>query len=231
VATLASAQADADNTRGIYNRLHALATGADGSAVVTQQTVDTAKSALDSALAKVDLYQKALDLERAGARKEDIAQADAAVRAGQAQLALLRQQLQDAALPAPIAGVVRSRLMEAGEMATSQTPVFSLAVVDPKWVRTYVSEPQLGVVKPGMAASITVDAFPGRVFPGKVGFVSPVAEFTPTAVETEELRSSLVYEVRVLVQDPNDDLRLGMPATLRLVPAARPAADSGSHAP
>jgi HlyD family secretion protein len=204
-----------------------LSASPSGLAVVTQQTIDTAKSALDSAAAKVALYQKALDLERAGSRKEDIAQGEAQLRSSQAQLALLRRELQDAALAAPIDAVVRSRLMEPGEMATSQTPVFSLAVTDPKWVRTYVSEPQLGAIKPGMAATITVDAFPGRGFPGKVGFISPVAEFTPTTVQTEELRSSLVYEVRVFVDDPNDDLRLGMPATLRLGSAA----NSGSRPP
>ena len=226
-ASLASAEADADNARGIYNRLQSLSASPSGLAAVTQQTIDTAKSALDSAAAKVALYQKALDLERAGSRKEDIAQGEAQLRSSQAQLALLRRELQDAALAAPIDAVVRSRLMEPGEMATSQTPVFSLAVTDPKWVRTYVSEPQLGAIKPGMAATITVDAFPGRGFPGKVGFISPVAEFTPTTVQTEELRSSLVYEVRVFVDDPNDDLRLGMPATLRLGSAA----NSGSRPP
>jgi len=212
--------------------LQALSDSAGGRAAVTQQTIDSAKSALDSATAKVELYQKGLDLERAGARKEDIAQGDAQVRSGEAQLALLHQQLDDAALAAPVSGVVRSRLMEPGEMATPQTPVFSIAVTDPKWVRTYVSEPQLGAVKSGMAASITVDAFPGRAFVGRVGFISPVAEFTPTTVQTEELRSSLVYEVRVFVEDPNDDLRLGMPATLHLGSAGSPVAgDGGSRRP
>jgi HlyD family secretion protein len=230
-ANLASAEADARNARGVYDRLQALWDSPSGRTAVTQQTLDTAKSTLDSAVAKVTLYQKAVELERAGSRKEDIAQGEAQLRSSEAQLALLRRQLEDAALAAPTDAVVRSRLMEPGEMATSQTPVFSLAVTDPKWVRTYVSEPQLGAVKPGMAVSITVDAFPGRGFPGKVGFISPVAEFTPTTVQTEELRTSLVYEVRVFVEDPNDDLRLGMPATVRLMPAASPAADDGSRPP
>ncbi len=98
-------------------------------------------------------------------------------------------------------------------MATPQKPVFSLAITDPKWVRAYVSEPDLGKVHPGMAASVSVDSFPDRRFQGWVGFVSPMAEFTPKAVQTEELRTSLVYEVRVFVKDPSDELRLGMPAT------------------
>jgi len=101
-------------------------------------------------------------------------------------------------------------------MVTPQKPVFSLAVTDPKWVRAYVTEPDLGKVRSGMAASVMVDSFPSRRFEGWVGFVSPVAEFTPKAVQTEELRTSLVYEVRVFVKDPSDELRLGMPATVYL---------------
>ena len=87
-------------------------------------------------------------------------------------------------------------------MATPQNPVFSLAITDPKWVRAYVSEPDLGKIHPGMAAAIGVDSFPKRRFDGWIGFISPVAEFTPKAVQTEELRTSLVYEVRVFVKDP-----------------------------
>ncbi len=122
----------------------------------------------------------------------------------------------DAELVAPTDAVVRTRLMEPGEMASPQKPVFSLAVIDPKWVRAYVSEADLGKVHPGMTASVGVDSFPGRRFDGWVGFVSPIAEFTPKAVQTQELRPSLVYEVRVFVKDPSDDLRLGMPATVYL---------------
>jgi HlyD family secretion protein len=85
-----------------------------------------------------------------------------------------------------------------------------------------VSEIDLGRVHPGSQASISADGFPGRTFPGWIGFISPIAEFTPKAVETVELRSSLVYEIRVFVRDPQDDLRLGMPATvsLELAPAS-----------
>ena len=92
-------------------------------------------------------------------------------------------------------------------MASPQKPVFSLAITDPKWVRAYVSEPDLGKVHPGMAAFVIVDSFPEQRFDGWVGFISPVAEFTPKAVQTEELRTSLVYEVRVFVKDPSDTLR------------------------
>jgi HlyD family secretion protein len=79
-----------------------------------------------------------------------------------------------------------------------------------------VSETDLGRVHPGTKAAISADGFPGRTFPGWIGFISPVAEFTPKPVQTEELRSSLVYEIRIFVRDPQDDMRLGMPATVSL---------------
>ena len=107
-------------------------------------------------------------------------------------------------------------------MASPQRPVLSLAILDPKWVRAYVSEPDLGHVHPGMKATVRADSFPHREFAGWVGFISPVAEFTPKEVQTAELRTSLVYEVRVFVTDPADDLRLGMPATVTLRLGATP---------
>ena len=227
-ANLASAKADAENARVIYGREKGLLAKASA----TQQDVDNAKAAMDVANAKVEVNQKALDLAIAGPRVEDIAQAEAQLRGDEAQLALVRQQLADAELKAPVDGIIRSRLMEPGDMASPQRPVFSLAVMDPKWVRAYVSEPDLGRVHPGMMAAVTVDAFPKQSFAGWVGFISPVAEFTPKTVQTEELRSSLVYEVRVFVKDPNDDLRLGMPATVYLalnaVAAPANAAPSGT---
>ena len=101
-------------------------------------------------------------------------------------------------------------------MASPQKPVFSLAVTDPKWVRAYVAEPDVGKLRTGMAASVALDSFPDRRFNGWVGFISPVAEFTPKTVETTELRTSLVYEVRVFVKDPSDQLHLGSPASVYL---------------
>lgn len=229
-ANLASAKADAENAHVIYARAKGLFEKTSG----TRQDVDNAKAAMDVADAKVEVNQKALDLAIAGPRAEDIAQAEAQLRGSEAQLALVRQQLADAELKAPVDAIVRSRLMEPGDMASPQRPVFSLAVMDPKWVRAYVSEPDLGRIRPGMTASVTVDGFPKQDFPGWVGFISPVAEFTPKTVQTEELRSSLVYEVRVFVKDPNDDLRLGMPATVTLPlaqAAVSPAASTADARP
>jgi HlyD family secretion protein len=132
------------------------------------------------------------------------------------QLDLVRRKMADTDLIAPCDAVVRSRLLEPGEMATPQRPVLNLAIADPKWVRAYVSEPDLGKIHTGMKASISTDSFPARPLSGWVGFIASTAQFTPKPIQTEELRSSLVYEIRVFVQDPQDEMRLGMPATVRL---------------
>ena len=216
-ANLRSAQADAANEARQYERLKSLSEQSAGGAV-SRQELDNGKAALEVAEARVEVNQKALELAIAGPRKEEVAEAEARLRANEAQLAYLRQELADAQLLAPVDAVVRTRIMEPGEMASPQRPVLQLAVTDPKWIRAYVSEPDLGKLKPGQQATIGVDSFPTRRFDGWVGFISPVAEFTPKPVQTEELRTSLVYEVRVFVKDPRDELRLGMPATVYLAP-------------
>jgi len=221
-ATVASARADQVNAQQQWVRLTALITLTTGRAI-SEQDLESAKAAMDSTQAHLVAAEKALDLSKIGPRQEDISQGEAQLRADQSQLELLRQQLVDADLVAPSNAVVRSRLLEPGEMASPQRPVLDLAITDPKWVRAYVSESDLGKIHPGMRASISTDSFPGRPLFGWVGFIASVAEFTPKSVQTEELRSSLVYEVRVFVQDPQDEMRLGMPATvlLELDPGAR----------
>lgn len=211
-ANLEQAKADAANARLQYQRKRDLVAKNAG----TQQDFDNAKAALDMAEARLRLNQAALDLAVAGPRKEDVAQAEAQLRGNEAQLAYLRQQLADAELKAPLDATVRSRLMEPGDMASPTRPAFSLAITDPKWVRAYVAETDLGKVHPGAKATVSVDSYPAHGFDGWVGFISPIAEFTPKDVQTPELRTSLVYEVRVFVTDPADDLRLGMPATVHL---------------
>ena len=210
----------------------------DTSRLAPQVAQAEANVALDSVnLANArDQYQRNMTLSRnsggRGVARQDVDNMKAAFdvqaarrQADAAQLTLLRQELADAVLVSPADATVRTRIMEPGEMASPTRPVFSLAITDPKWVRVYVSETDLGKLHPGMAATISVDAFPGKRFPGWIGFISPSAEFTPKSVETEDLRTSLVYEVRVFVKDPADALRLGMPATVH-VKLARFAAEA-----
>jgi HlyD family secretion protein len=223
-ASAAAAEADALDAAAKYKRQKALWDSSQGRAL-SRQDLDDARTSADSAEARALAQQKSLELTAAGPRKEDVAQAEAQLKADEAQVALLKRQLIDADLVAPLDAIVRSRVIEPGEISSPQRTAFSLAIIDPKWVRAYVSEPDLGLVRPGEAATITVDSFPHKAFQGWVGFISPNAEFTPKTVQTEELRSSLVYEIRVFVKDPNDTLRLGMPATVHLPIAA----SQGAH--
>lgn len=211
-AALASAAAGAADAKTRYERAVALR----GTSGLSQQELDSARAAAAAAEARRVVSEKMLDLVVAGPRKEDIAEAEARLAGAEAQLALLEQMLADTELIAPIDAVVRTRILEPGEMASPQKPVFTLAITNPKWVRTYVGEPDLGRVRPGGRAFVVADGFPDRRIEGRVGFISSVAEFTPKTLQTEELRTSLVYEVRVNVTDPADDLRLGMPVTVYL---------------
>jgi HlyD family secretion protein len=221
-ANVASAKADEVNAEQQWRRFTALTTLTTGRAI-SQQDLESAKAAVDTAQARLAVAEKGLDLSEIGPRKEDVAQGEAQLRANAAELELLQRQLADSELVSPCDAVVRSRLLEPGEMASPQRPVLDLAITDPKWVRAYVPEPDLGKIHMGMKASISTDSFPLRALSGWVGFISSVAEFTPKPVQTEELRSSLVYEIRIFVQDPQDEMRLGMPATvlLELDPGAR----------
>ncbi len=228
-ANLDAAKANAHNADLTFKRLTMLSESPGGSPSVTESQIDAARAAKDAADAQQSATEQVLALAVAGPRKEDVAQAEAQLDAATAQLAVLKQQLADADLKAPEGGIVRSRLLEPGEIASPQRPVVSLAIVDPKWVRAYVAEPDLPKVAPGDAATVSIDG-DARTLSGHVGFISPVAEFTPRTIQTTELRTSLVYEVRILVDDPNDLLRLGMPATVHLM-NGQPAADVAQTKP
>ena len=208
-AEATAAQAAEDATRA--DRLKASSTG-----VISQQNVDQRRADAQAARAKVDELRAALRLAQIGPRPEEIAGAEAQPKSAEASLALLRHQIELGQLRAPVDAVVRSRLREPGDMVSASTAVLALALTEPKWVRVYVGEPDLGKVRPGMAASVFTDSHPDQPIAGKVGYISSVAEFTPKPVQTEELRTSLVYEVRVIVEDAGNVLRLGQPATVRL---------------
>ena len=188
--------------------------------VAAQQKLDQNRASVKSLQAQLAGAQQRLALAIQGPRKEDIAQARAVLAAQEAQLALAGSQLTYTKLFAPDDGVIKTRIVEPGAVVQPQAPVYTLALSNPIWVRTYIPEPDMGKINPGMKAQVYTDSEPGKVHEGWVGFISPVAEFTPKAVETAEVRTSLVYRVRVYVDDPDSSLRQGMPATVRLMPGS-----------
>lgn len=218
---LAAAEAETERDRRDLSRLQDLWKRGSGSAV-SRENLDHAASQLRVSRAQSDELRTALRLIELGPRPEEIAAAQAQLASLQARLAQLQLDIDRGELKAPTDAVVRSRLVEPGDMITSQRPVLTLALMQPKWVRVFVPEPDLGRISPGMAAEIVTDSHPGAPLAGKVGHISSVAEFTPKSVQTEALRTRLVYEVRIVVDDPEDRLRLGQPATVRLYRDARP---------
>jgi len=187
-----------------------------------QQQLDDATAKLKTAKARLREAKEGLELALIGPREEDIAAAEAELRAYQASLDLARQRLTDTRLYAPAPGIIRDRILEPGDMAFPQSPVFTLALTKPMWIRAYVPEPSLGKIALGMEAEVRTDSFPDRVYKAWIGFISPTAEFTPKNVETPDLRTRLVYEVRVYICDPQGEFRLGMPATVT-IPLNQPA--------
>lgn len=208
-AEVQAARTRVANAEQTYRRLYTTS----GTGVTSAQDVDNARTQLAVERAQLEVKEKALNLALEGPRKEEIAEARNRLQAAQAGLALLDIRMKDMTLKAPSDGVIQNRILEPGEMAGPSRPVFTLALTNPKWVRAYVPEPDLGRIVQGMRAEIHSDSFPDRIFDGWIGFISPVAEFTPKNVETTDLRTKLVFEVRVFVRDPENLLRLGMPVT------------------
>ena len=184
--------------------------------LASKEAVDKARSEYVSALQKLNALKEQLKLAIEGPRKEDIAQAKAVLKANQSALKLAEKNYQDAHLYAPDAGIIQDRILEPGDMADYRTPVLTLAKTNPVWARVYVPEKKLGTLRYGLPASISTDSFPDKSFKGWVGFISPTAEFTPKTVETPELRTSLVYQVRVFACNADHQLLLGMPVTVSI---------------
>ena len=196
------------------------------SGVIARQAFDDVTARLSEARARLETARQGLKLARAGFRQEDIAAAQANLEAARARLASARTRLGDTEVQAPDAGVLLTRVVEPGAIVAPGQTVATLTLDDPVWVRVYVDEPDLGRLAPGMAAEIYTDTRPDRPYRGQVGFISPEAEFTPKAVQTEQLRTRLVYQVRVIAENPDHGLRQGMPVTVRLAGTA--AAGGGS---
>lgn len=212
-ANVEAAEAQVENVQQRVDRLRDTSQRGASSA----QDLDDALAELRVAQAERNVRQQELALVQEGPREEEIAEAQARLEALRAGLELLNDRLADATLTAPADGVIQSRILEPGEFATPTRPVLTLALTDPKWVRAYVAEPELGRVAEGQRAEVRADSLGGRTVRGWIGFISPTAEFTPKSVQTEDLRTRLVYEVRVYVNDPENELRLGQPVTVTVL--------------
>jgi len=187
--------------------------------VISRQKFDELQTVFDSAsnfrkeaAARVRSVKARLDLVLAGPRKEDIEQARAQVAAAEQALALARQQLVDTKLKTPVGGVVLSKAAEPGAFLSPGTPVVTVGEIEKVWLRGYINETDLGRVRLNQPVKVTADTYPGKVYQGKVTFISDLAEFTPKTVQTFQERVKLMYRIKVSLDNPLQELKPGMPA-------------------
>jgi HlyD family secretion protein len=214
-----AARAAMDDAENFYRRQQSLVERK----FVSRQQADNARFALDKARAQWRAAGEAARLAELGPRREDIDAARATLAAQEAVAAQIHRDIADGELRAPSDGIIDRRILEVGDMASPQKTVFTLALVDPIWVRVWLPETQLDRVPLGARAAIYTDSHPDKVYLGWIGHVSPSAEFTPKSVETADVRSSLVYQARVHACSGAGELRQGMPATVKIALDQTPA--------
>lgn len=198
---------------------------------ISAQDRDLAATALKRSEAALKAAQQRFNEAQEGARKEDIAIARANLAQAKADLGLSRIDESYTVLRAPAAGVITVREAELGEVVAPGSPVVTLADVDHIWLRAYIAETDLGRIHWGQDATITTDTYPGKQYHGRISFISPDAEFTPKSVQTYKERVTLVYRIKIDIDNPNHELKPGMPADARLQLAASPNASSPQSTP
>lgn len=209
-AAVKQAQAAYDYAQSFLQRQQ----GLWNSRTVSANDLANARSSRDQAFATLKSAQDKLSQYRAGNRPQEIAQAKANLEQAQAQLAQSTLDLHDTVLTAPSDGTLLTRAVEPGSMLSAGSTVMTLSLTRPVWVRAYVDEKNLNQAQPGREILLYTDGRPDKPYHGKIGFVSPTVEFTPKTVETPDLRTDLVYRLRIIVTDADDSLRQGMPVTL-----------------
>jgi HlyD family secretion protein len=219
------------------------------------ENYDTAKAVYDTAVEAQRETEQHLRLLKAGARRDEIVRARAALRRARARLALVRKgpreetvaqaraqvrqasealalaqtRLGYARIRAPISGLCLSDNVEAGEFVVAGTPIVTIADLGSIWLRAYVAETDLGRVKVGQPVRVTTDTWPDRAFGGRISFISSEAEFTPKSVETRKERVKLVYRIKITVDNPEMELKPGMPADAEILLRASPPDASDPH--
>ncbi|HYW38324.1 MAG TPA: efflux RND transporter periplasmic adaptor subunit [Terriglobales bacterium] len=226
--TMLDAQADLQEKKIDYDRAQRLFSKDE----VSAQDRDLADTALKRAQATFraaeQLYNEAVE----GSRKEDIVIARANLGEAHANLGLSRVNLDYTTLSAPSAGVITVRQAELGEVVVPGTPVVTLADLDHIWLRAYIAETDLGRIHWGQRATVTTDTYPGKQYRGRVSFISSSAEFTPKSVQTYKERVTLVYRIKIDIDNPNHELKPGMPADAHIdLAAASPNAHQQEVAP
>lgn len=206
--TLLDAEADLQQKRTEFRRRQALLAEQG----VSKEDVDSAATQLKRAQATYERVKQTHDQIVEGTRKEEISVRRANLQLAREALQMSRVKLAYTVLSAPVSGVVLVRQAELGEVVSPGTPVVTIADIDHPWLRGYVNETDLGHVQWGQSAAVHTDTFPNKIYQGRVSFISSQAEFTPKSVETHKERVTLVYRIKIDMDNPNHELKPGMPA-------------------
>jgi HlyD family secretion protein len=198
---------------------------------ITAQERDLAATAVKRSEAALNTAEQRLNEAQEGTRKEDVAIARANLDQAKANLGLSRINENYTTLRAPASGVIAVRQAELGEVTAPGSPVVTLADLDHIWLRAYVPETDLGRIHWGQDATVTTDTYPGKQYHGHISFISPDAEFTPKSVQTYKERVTLVYRIKIDIDNANHELKPGMPADAHIELAVAPNSNSQSSAP
>jgi membrane fusion protein YbhG len=204
-ADLALKKADRDRAQQLFSKDE-----------ISTQDRDRAVTAAKRSEAALSAAEQRLNEAQEGTRKEDIAIARANLEQANANLGLARINASYTTLRAPASGVIAVRQAELGEVVAPGSPVVSLADLDHIWLRSYIAETDLGRIHWGQDVSVTTDTYPGKQYHGRISFIAPNAEFTPKSVQTYKERVTLVYRVKIDIDNPNYELKPGMPADAHL---------------
>lgn len=188
---------------------------------VTPKQKEDAEARFIVAQAQETSAKEAVSKLRRLARPEEIAAAEARLAQAVAAADLLRKTIADGTVVSPVDGIVTRRPVEAGELVSSGTTVLTVSELDQVHLMLFVTEKELGRVRLGEEADVTIDAAPGRVFKGRVTYISPEAEFTPKNIQTKEDRVKLVFGVKVEIPNPDGALKPGLPADAVIVAGDR----------
>jgi HlyD family secretion protein len=207
-AKLSEVKANLDRTNKDFQRAQTLFK----SNSISEQSYDNTKAQALDLQAQYEYTKSSLELLQNGYEKEDILSAKATLESLKAQRNILQINYNDTVLYSPVDGTIITKVYEPGSIVNNSQTIVEIAKSDEYWVRSYLSEKYLGLVKTGMKAVITTDS--NTKYEGEVSFISALAEFTPKTVQTEDLRTDLVYRFRIVLKDIDDNLKQGMPVTI-----------------
>jgi HlyD family secretion protein len=179
------------------------------------EQVNAQRSQVDRARGTLKMAEaNSLELKR---REQEITTRRAEIARSQANLALIDSQLSDTIAASPVDGVVLVKAVDVGEVVAPGTTILTVGDIDHPWLRGYINETDLGKVKIGAKVRVTTDTYPGKVYNGRVAFISSQAEFTPKQIQTQQERVKLVYRVKIEVENPGRELKSNMPADAEIL--------------